>query len=109
MAYDEKLADRVRPMMSRRKGIAEKKMFGGVGFLLHGNMCVGVWKKFLILRIGLKKYEAALEEPYTKEFDITGRVMRGWVMVDQKGLAHDDDLKEWIEKAVRFVRTLPKK
>lgn len=83
------------------------KMFGGVGFLLNGNMCVGVWKDFLILRVGPQKYEAALAEPFAREFDITGRVMKGWVMVEPEGFEWDDDLQNWIQLALRFVRTLP--
>ena len=109
MSYDEHTADRVRPLMKRRKGFSEKKMFGGVGFLLHGNMCAGVWKEFLILRLGTDAYEAALEQSFTREFDITGRAMKGWVMVEPEGFVEDDELKSWIEKAVKFVRTLPAK
>lgn len=109
MPYDEETADRVRPLMRRRKGFSEKKMFGGVGFLLHGNMCCGVWKEFLILRIGATDYEAALQEPFTKVFDITGRPMTGWVMVAPDGFGDDVNLKNWIDRAVQFVRTLPAK
>ncbi len=109
MAYDEQLAERVRPLMRRRKGFSEKKMFGGVGFLLSGNMCVGVWKEFLILRLGLENYETALSDPDTREFDITGRAMRGWVMVEPAGVEVEADLIDWISQAVKFVRTLPAK
>ncbi len=109
MAYDEHLAKRVRPLFKRKKGFTEKKMFGGVGFLLGGNMCVGVWKEFLILRLGLDGYETALSDPNTREFDITGKVMRGWVMVEPEGVDDDDDLSEWVNQAVKFVRTLPAK
>lgn len=109
MAYNEALAERVRPLMRRRKGFSEKKMFGGVGYLLSGNMCVGVWKEFLILRVGPESYEAALSDPHTREFDITGRPMRGWVMVEPAGIVAEEDLLEWIDQAVKFVRTLPAK
>ena len=86
MAYSESLADRIRQTFARRRGIIEKKMFGGVGFLLHGNMCVGVWKTSLIARLGLDQAESALNEPYVEEFDITGRPMKGWVMVEADGI-----------------------
>lgn len=109
MPYDEHTATRVRKRFVRRRGVAEKKMFGGVGFLLHGNMCVGVWKEFLILRLGSEAYHNALGEPFVREFDITGRSMTGWVMVHPDGFADDAELASWIERAVRFVKTLPAK
>jgi len=92
-----------------KKSISEKKMFGGIGFLLNGNMCVGVWKDSLIARVGPDQYEAALEQPFVREFDITGRAMKGWVLVTSEGLADDDSLKEWIDQAAAFVSKLPKK
>ncbi len=109
MPFDATIADRVRPLLARRAGFAEKKMFGGVGFLLHGNMCVGVWKEFLIVRIGADAYDAALTKRGVHEFDITGRPMKGWVMVDPSGARDDLDLAAWIEQAVAFVRSLPRK
>jgi hypothetical protein len=109
MAYDEQLARRVRPLLARRKGFAEKKMFGGVGYFLHGNICVGVWKEYLIARIGPDAYAAALRSEFVKKFDITGRPMRGWVMVAAEGVADDVDLEEWVARSVGFVRSLPRK
>jgi hypothetical protein len=84
-------------------------MFGGVGFLLGGNMCVGVWKEFLIVRVGPEAHEECLAEPGAKEFDITGRPMSGWVMVAPEGFETDDELKGWVAKATRFVQSLPAK
>ena len=84
-------------------------MFGGVGFLLDGNMCVGVWQNSLIARIGLDAYDAALDEPHVVEFDITGRPMRGWVMVEPDGLENDESLRDWLNRAIAFVQTLPRK
>jgi len=109
MPYDEDLAARVRRVMARRKNAAEKKMFGGVGFLLGGHMCVGVWKQFLIVRVGPDGYEGALRETFVRKFDITGRAMTGWVMVDPGGLETDDTLRRWIRQATAFVSSLPPK
>ena len=75
MAFSESLAQRIRDALARKKNIEEKKMFGGVGFLLKGNMLVGVWKDSLIVRIGPEKGDEALKEPHVKEFDVTGRPM----------------------------------
>src|SRR5437762_14011907 len=108
MAFSENLAARIRDALARRKNIEEKKMFGGIGFLLHGNILVGVWKNSLIVRLGPDSYEDALLEPHVKEFDITGRPMKGWVLVEPEGV-EDDQLKGWIERAIKFVRTLPGK
>ena len=109
MAYSESLALRIRQALAERRGFEEKKMFGGLGFLLHGNMCVGVWKNSLIARLGPDEGERALAEEHVVEFDITGRAMKGWVMVEPEGLESDEQLSGWIERAVAFVATLPKK
>ena len=109
MAFDESLAARIRQHLARKKGVEEKKMFGGVGFLLHGNMLVGVWKDALIARLGPEEGEEALREPHVKEFDITGRAMKGWVLVGPEGVEDDEQLTDWIEGAVKFIRALPAK
>ncbi len=113
MPYSRSLVDRVRQLLGKTRGITEKKMFGGVGFLLGGNMLVGIWETSLIVRLGDAKetanYEAALGEPHVREFDITGRPMRGWVMVEADGLDSDAQLRAWIERSQRFVATLPPK
>ncbi len=108
MAYSASLADRVRQIF-RGRGRSEKKMFGGVGFLLGGNMCVGVWQTSLIVRVGPAAYRDALKEPHVREFDITGRPMAGWVLVDAEGLDEDAALRKWIERGTEFVATLPRK
>lgn len=109
MAYDETLAARIRQCVSRRRNITEKQMFGGVGFLLSGKMLVGVWKESLIVRLGREEYDDAILEENVREFDVTGRPMKGWVLVEGEGLEEDERLSEWIERAIRFVKTLPKK
>lgn len=109
MPYSQSLAARVRDVVGQRRGVTEKKMFGGVGFLLHGNMLVGVWQQSLIVRLGAEQAAAALAEEEVGEFDITGKPMKGWVMVAPDGLDTDDQLRCWIDLATDFVRTLPKK
>ena len=109
MAFDESLAERIRQSLGRKKGIKEKKMFGGIGFLLNGNMCVGVWKDSLIVRLKPEQWEEALKEPHVKEFNITGRSMKGWLLVGPNGVEDDDQLNEWLQRAVKFVGKLPAK
>ncbi len=103
MAYDETLAERIREHLAKRKNIVEKKLFGGVGFLLNGNLCVGVWKESLIVRLDVEQAEAALREPEVTEFTVGGRPMKGWLLVGPAGLKSDGELKGWIQKAVDFV------
>lgn len=109
MAFDETLAERVREVLGRRTDITEKRMFGGVCFLLNGNMLVGVWKNSLIARLGPDRGGAALLEPHVREMDVTGRPMKGWVMVDGEGIEEDEQLGEWVRDAIEFVETLPEK
>jgi TfoX/Sxy family transcriptional regulator of competence genes len=109
MAFDESLARRIRIILARRKGIAEKKMFGGIGFLLNGNICVGVWKESLVARLGVEQEEAARREPHVRAFDITGKAMKGWVLVGPEGVAEDARLIGWVDRAVKFVGKLPAK
>jgi len=109
MAYDEALAGRVRKLLARRRGLVERKMFGGLAFMLRGNMCCGVLGDELILRLGIEGAEEALERPFTRKFDFTGRPMRGFAVVHPDGCAADDDLAEWVKLATDFARTLPAK
>ena len=109
MVFSEALAEGIRQRLARRKNVEEKKMFGGIGFLLNGNMLVGVWKDSLIVRLGPDNYDDALLEPHVREFDITGRAMKGWVLVEAEGVEEDDQLADWIERAMKFVKALPKK
>lgn len=109
MAYDEGLTYRIREILSDQPGLVEKKMFGGVGFMLHGNMACGVNKENLIVRVGPEKYEAALTRPNTKLFDLTGRPMKGWVVVEPQGYESDEALQEWVQQGVDFALSLPPK
>jgi|SRR5262249_51939568 TfoX/Sxy family transcriptional regulator of competence genes len=109
MAYSEALAERIRRGLARRKGIVEKKMFGGIGFLLNGNMCVGVSKESLIVRLDPDQTEQALQELHVSAFQVGGRSMQGWVLVAPEGLGDDDALGVWIQRAVKYVGKLPSK
>ncbi|MEE9913527.1 MAG: TfoX/Sxy family protein [Deltaproteobacteria bacterium] len=109
MAYDAGLAERVRDILVEEAGFEEKKMFGGLCFLLFGNMVCGVIKDDLIVRVGADQYQAMLLVPHTRKFEITGRPLTGWVMVLARALDDDDELGEWLQRAVTFVRTLPPK
>lgn len=109
MAFDETLADRIRSVLKRQKGVAERKMFGGLAFLLNGNMCCGVTKDQLMLRLGEQGTAEALTQPHARPMDFTGKPMKGMVFVAPAGLASDEDLRGWVERAVAFVSTLPAK
>src|SRR6476620_2866081 len=104
MAFDESLAARIREVLARKRGVEEKKMFGCICFLLNGNALAGVWKNRLIARLGPDEGDSARREPHVRAFDITGRPMRNWVAVEPQGV-EDAHLKEWIERAIKFVRT----
>ncbi len=109
MAFDAILAGRIRDALARKKNVEERKMFGCICFIFNGNALAGVWKNRLIARLGPDEGEAALLEPHVRAFDITGKAMRNWVAVEPEGVEHDDQLTNWIERAVKFVKTLPKK
>jgi TfoX/Sxy family transcriptional regulator of competence genes len=109
MPYSQSLVDRVRHALQGHRGITEKKMFGSIIFLLNGNMLVGIWQSSLIVRLGPERATTALKQPHVREFDVTGRPMKGWVMVEPDGLESDQRLGEWIEMAMRFVEGLPEK
>lgn len=109
MAYSKTLAERIQTALARRRNIGEKYMFGGVAYLLKGNFLVGVWKDSLIARLGPDCGAVALQEPHVRPFDITGKPMRGWVMIDLQGLPSAAELERWIDLAFDFVRSLPPK
>lgn len=109
MPYNEEIDDRIRKLLRRWKNTDARKMFGGVCHLLNGNMVCGVYKDYLILRLGEKASAEALKLPYAKPFDITGKAMKGWAMLDGSGFKTDEKLKSWLLKAKTFVKTLPPK
>ena len=109
MAYDERLAASLKELIKNRRDFHTQKMFGGIGFLLRGNMCFGLYKEYLILRLGGPQAQKALARSGTKPFDITGRAMKGWVMVAPAGMKTKQSLRNWVGQAIDFVSTLPRK
>ncbi|MCE9568262.1 MAG: TfoX/Sxy family protein [Planctomycetes bacterium] len=110
MAFDEELAARVRALLTRTKNVSEKKMFGGLCFLLNGKLLVGVMKDTLIVRLGPVQKDEVILEDHVSEFKIPGRgAMKGWVVVDQEGVEDDEQLRDWIQRALKFVNSLPVK
>ena len=109
MAYDESSAERIRKQMQKNQGFVEKKMFGGICFLLNGNMACGIRNNDIIVRVGKEAYEDCLALPYTRQFDMTGRPMSGWVMVSSKGYQSDNELKTWLQRGIDYALSLPPK
>jgi TfoX/Sxy family transcriptional regulator of competence genes len=109
MAYDEQLADRITELLKDQSDLIEKKMFGGIGYLLRGNMACGVTGGDLIVRVGREDYADALVKEFTKPFDMTGRAMTGWVVVTPEGISTDNELWEWVDRGIQFALSLPPK
>ena len=109
MAYDEKLAGRVRKVLAKRKEVKEINMMGGLCFTLRGNMCCGVAGKKLMVRVGKEQYESALQKPHAKPMDLTGRPLRGFVFVMPQGVRTRKALKVWVDLGVRYANSLPAK
>jgi TfoX N-terminal domain len=109
MAYDEDLANRVREQLAGETAVTEKAMFGGLAFLLAGNMAVGLSGDELMVRVGPEAGDDALAEPHTRPFDMTGRPMKGWILVAPEGLGSDAELSSWVGRGVAFARSLPPK
>ena len=109
MPYDENLEARIAVIVSPWNNTGSKKMFGGICHLLRGNMFCGVYKEFLILRLSEENAETALKEPFVRPFDITGRPMKGWVMVEPGGIGSDNALNRWLDQARDFAGKLPAK
>jgi TfoX/Sxy family transcriptional regulator of competence genes len=109
MAYDESLAQRIRTALSAVPGLTEKKMFGGISFLVDGNMACGISKDNLMVRISPDAASAALAQPNVRMSDMAGRPMKGWILVEPAGIQGDDDLTRWIAQGVAFAQSLPSK
>ncbi len=109
MHSDPGLVARVRDRLARARGVTEKVMFGGIAFFLDGNIVAAVWHDSLIARVGPAAAPLSLAEPHVRPFDITGRPMAAWVMVDPDGIDTEAQLGDWLDRACRFVATLPAK
>ena len=109
MAYDEGVAQRLREFFAGRNDVTEMKMFGGIAFMLAGNICCGVIGEVLMARMGPEQYKEALGKPYAEEMDFTGRPMKGFVYVEPEAFSSDDDLRSWIRLCAQFVGGLPPK
>ena len=110
MAYDEALAERIRELLVPREAVTERKMFGGIGFMLAGNMACGVSSGGeLIVRLDPEEYEKAVAEPQVRAFDMTGRPMRGWILVAPEGVESDEELAGWVDAGADFAASLPPK
>jgi hypothetical protein len=109
MAYDDGLAERVRELLAGEPALIEKAMFGGLAFLLGGNMSVWIVGEELLVRVGPEAVEDALTRPHTRGFDMAGRRMRGWILVAPEGIEDDDELGAWVTRGVAFAGSLPAK
>jgi hypothetical protein len=110
MAYDERLADRVRAVVEQRPGVTERKMFGGLGWMIGGNMACGLMADGLLVRVPTGETEEALRLPHTREFGFPGRkAMRGFIVVEPDGLADDTDLAGWVDTGADYAASLPPK
>ncbi len=109
MAFDETLAARIRSALSEQTGLTEKKMFGGIAFMINGNMCVGVSNDSLMARVGADKASLAFVDPNIGPFGPTGRPMKDWVLISPAGIEQEADFKGWLQQAVEFTIALPPK
>ena len=109
MAYSEELADRIRDVISDRSGVSERKMFGGIAFMVNGNMAVGVIREDMMVRLDKEDHEAALAEPHVRPMDFTGKRMTGFVYVDPLGIAEPEELSRWVDTGADFAASLPPK
>jgi TfoX/Sxy family transcriptional regulator of competence genes len=109
MAYNEKLAERIRRQLSDRTDVVERKMFGGLAFMVRGHMCCGVVGDELMVRVGPEAYEVTLKEKHAREMDITGKPLRGMVYVAAPGIASAKQLGRWVKLGLQFTITLPEK
>ena len=109
MTYDTELNARITAVIAAWQGTEAKKMFGGICHMIHGNMFAGVYQDFLILRLGEAGADRALKLPFVRPLDITGKPLKGWVMVAREGWQSDVDLQAWLEKARAFALSLPPK
>lgn len=109
MACDEQLVARIRQLLKQKRGVDERRMFGGVCFMHNGNMTCGVAGTDLMVRVGPDQYEHALAQPHVREMDFTGRAMKGYIFVSAKVTAKEAGLRQWVEAGMTYAGTLPAK
>jgi TfoX/Sxy family transcriptional regulator of competence genes len=109
MTFDQGLSRRIRVLLGSMDGLEEKKMFGGVGFLLNGNMVCGVNRDNLVLRLAPERAQAALAKPHVQPFTMGGRSMAGWIVVTPEGCRQDKDLKKWVQESLAYIASFPPK
>jgi hypothetical protein len=105
--YSDFTARKIRNVLDGTPGVSERQIIGGVAFLLQGNMCCGIFDEKLVVRVGAEAYDEALRQPHARPMDFTGRALPGFVYVEREGYASDTSLKQWIDRGVGFVRSLP--
>ncbi|MBT5855421.1 TfoX/Sxy family protein [bacterium] len=109
MAYNTEIAERLRDQLLSNATVDEKKMFGGIAFMVNGHMCVGVVEESLVVRVGAEQHDACLALPHTRQMDFTGRPMKNFVYIDGPGFDDEASLVEWIDRGLKFVNSLPPK
>ena len=109
MAYDEILSDRVGALLKGKRSVTRKKMFGGLCFMINGNMACGVEKNKLVVRVGPDDYEKTLKHKHVRKMDFTGKPLKGFIYVMPEGLRRTDFLQRWVDKGIQFAQSLPKK
>lgn len=109
MAFDEELADEVRARLSSYDAVSEQRMFGGIAFMIGGNMAVGVSGDELMVRVGKQAHEEAVSRPGARTFDMGARPMEGWISVSREGFEHEADFDSWVDQGASYARSLPPK
>jgi TfoX/Sxy family transcriptional regulator of competence genes len=107
MAYDEGLAERIRGILADRQGVSERRMFGGIAFMIRGRMSVGIVKDDLMVRVGAEAHASLVRKPHVRPMDFTGRPMKGFLFVASAGLEVDEDLERWVGHGVSYAASLP--
>ena len=109
MPYNKLIEEKIEKIVGQWKRMEKKKMFGGICYLIKGNMCFGIYRENLIVRTGIEVADKKLKEKYVKPFDITGKALKGWVMVEEEGWRKQENLENWLNLGKEYTLTLPKK
>jgi TfoX/Sxy family transcriptional regulator of competence genes len=109
MAYDQELSQRIRELLADQEDVVEKQMFGGIAFMVRGNVACGLTKQDLLIRIGPERNDEALAHPHARPMDFTGKPMKGWIYVSLEGYETDKELAHWVQQGVAFALSLPPK